>query len=373
MRLKIFCLTVLILCLCVCLFSFDTAAAYGDELKSEISEDFFSSIDSDIASALEKIGVTDFDYEQIYNVSIRNITDYFKEALPQKLKVCFADFLSMLFVVMLVSIASSFYADTPQGSIIKIIAVICITVMSVEKISPLLNMLISLVRLSGGFMLCFIPVLTLLLSLSGTPTLAFTFNSFIMGFSQAISAFINFVAVDLLGCFLCVCISMNLNETLNVSRFINTVNKLTAFVLGITASVFTGFLSIKSVMAVSVDSVAVKGIRFAISSLIPVLGSSISEAYSSVIGSINIIKSSVAFVGILAIILINIPVIVQMLMYKISFSLLSYICESTGAVMLSDTFRGFCCAMRILLLLCVFEMFVLIISTGIMLVIRGGG
>ena len=121
------------------------------------------------------------------------------------------------------------------------------------------------------------------------------------------------------------------------------------------------------------DSVAVKGIRFAISSLVPVLGSSISEAYSSVIGSINLIKGSVAALGIIAVILINIPVLAEILLYHFLLSALSYICDFSGSVTMANTFRSFCCALKILMLLCVFQMFVLIISTGIMLLIKGGG
>ena len=375
MKIKLSFFIAVIGCVFFCM-TFDCSAVNVDDydnLSGTLSEEFFNSIDDEIKEALEKIGITDFDYTRIYNVSLENFTEYFKSTLPEKFKGCLSDFYSLLGIVLIVSLVSTFFQNSEQGNFFKILSVVCVTIITVSKINASVNSLLAVIRLSGNFMLSFVPVLALLISVSGNPTTAVTYNSFIMAFTQAISAFINYFAVDIVGCFFCVCICVNMNENINVNRLLNAVNKVTAFVLGIIASIFTGFLSIKSALAVSVDSVAVKGIRFAISSLVPVLGSSISEAYSSVIGSINLIKGSVAALGIVAIILINIPVLAEILFYHFSLSLLSYICESSGSVTMANTFKSFCCALKILMLLCIFQMFVLIISTGIMLIIKGGG
>lgn len=343
-----------------------------DDVSAQLSNDFFSDIDEDIKRALEEFGISDFDYTQIYNISFENFLQYFKTTLPEKFNICLSHFLSLSGVVLIVSLVSSFFSNTQQGDFFKIFSVVCVTVTTVSKINVCVNSLITAIRLGGNFMLSFVPVLVFIVSVSGNPTSAITYNTFIMAFTQGISVFINYFAVDIIGCFFCLCVCVNMNDLFNVNRLLNAVNRATSFILGITASVFTGFLSLKSVMSVSLDSVAGKGIRFAISSLVPVLGSSISEAYSSVLGSINLIKSSVAVVGIIAVLIINIPVLTEVLLNYFSLSFLSYLSESTGCNSMANTFRSFACAMRILMLLCVFQMFVLIISTGIMLVIKGG-
>ncbi len=364
----------IILCLLFvfCLTAFSSYATY-DEINNKINDEFYSEIDSEITKELQNFGISDWDVENIYNVSFKNFSQYFATTLPEQLKSCVTDFFSLLCVVITVSLVSAFWGGTEQAGYFNIIGVITVTVITVNKLSVVINALLSSIRLSGNFMVSFIPILTFLLCVSGNPTTAFTYNSLIMAFSQGISSFINYIAVDLVGCFFCLSISFNMNSIMNIGRFISSVNKAVAFILGIIASVFTGFLSIKSVLSASVDSVAVKGVRYAINSMVPVLGSSISEAYSSILGSINIMKGSVAFLGIIVITIINTPVVVRILSYNISFSVLSYICEAAGLHRMADTFKSFSCGLKILLLLCIFQMFVLIISTGIMLTIKGGG
>jgi stage III sporulation protein AE len=107
--------------------------------------------------------------------------------------------------------------------------------------------------------------------------------------------------------------------------------------------------------------------------MIPIIGSSISEAYSSLIGSINLIKGSVAIVGILVIIIINIPIIFDVLTYYIIFNLISYVADSLAVKRAADALKCFSSGMRILLLVCIFEMFIVIISTGILLSVKNGG
>ena len=103
------------------------------------------------------------------------------------------------------------------------------------------------------------------------------------------------------------------------------------------------------------------------------VGSSISDAYSSFLGSINLIKGSVAVIGILVIVIINIPIILETLAYYVSLNMLSFVAEAVNTKRAGDILRCFSCGMRILMLVSIFEMFILIISTGILLSVKNGG
>ena len=245
--------------------------------------------------------------------------------------------------------------------------------MSVNVISDSLNTVVSVLQTSGKFMLSFAPVYTLIISMSGNTASALTYNTFAVFFAEIISTVISTGAIDFIGCYFCLGISFSMNESINVGKFTTTVNRIINTFLGFIASVFTGYLSLRNILSVSVDRVSVRSIRFLISSLIPVVGSSISEAYSSLLGSINLIKSSVAIVGILVILIINTPIVIETLAYYISFNILSYTSDILSANKTGDIFRIFSRGIRILLLLCIFEMFIMIISIGIILSVKSGG
>ena len=344
-----------------------------DELQSKITQELSEAIDSDTAEALEKIGLKDFSFDEIYSISFDNITAFFADTLKEKAEHIIKDFAQLFCVIMFIGILSALVNQTSDYKMTEILSVVILTVLAVNAINGSLGAVVSVLSLSGKFMLGFAPVYTLIISLSGNTATALTYNTFAMLFAQLISSLISTHIVDLIGVFFCLGISFAMNGSVSISRFSSCVNRLVTTSLGFIASVFTGFLSLKNILSVSVDRVSVRSIRFLISSLIPVVGSSISDAYSSLLGSINLIKSSVALVGILVIVIINTPIIVETLIYYISFNLLGYLSEGLSLGRAGEVFRVFSCGVRILLLLCIFEMFIMIITTGIVLSVKNGG
>lgn len=342
-----------------------------DSLEEKISEELFSSIDKEVLSALEDLGITEKNYLEITNYSLNKISDYFSVTLKEKAEKTSKNIFMLLCVIMLCGAISTLFVGSKNESFISYMSTIILILLSVNIIADVLSATISVLKVSGTFMLSYIPIYTLIITLSGNAASALTYNSFLIVFAEVISSAISHLLPDIIGVIFCLIISFSLNEGINITRLTNAVNKTVSIFLGVVAGVFTGFLSIKNILSVSVDSVSVKSIRFLISSLIPIIGSSISDAYSSIIGSINLIKGSVAIVGIFVILIINIPVLVETLIYYLSFTAMSYLSDSFSGVRVGETLRGIACAVRILMLLCVFEMFILIISTGIMLSLKG--
>ena len=142
-------------------------------------------------------------------------------------------------------------------------------------------------------------------------------------------------------------------------------------ILGFAASMFTGFLSLKNILAYSTDSLSAKGVKFLINTLVPVIGSSLSDAYSAVLGSINLMKGTLGVIGVFALILINIPALCEGVIHYALMSLLSCFAEMLGLVRVSETLRCFSFCVRILLLVCLFQVFILLISTGVMMTLKG--
>lgn len=352
--------------------SFAEATDYYDfnELNSELSESLFDSMDENTIKFFENLGINNLDFEKLYKVSFKSLITYFTPELKDRIKDIFSAFFELFSVVLMLSLFNALTDGSSINKSLMLFGSAVVILMGFANISDVINSCLSALKLSSTFMISYIPVFTLIISFSGNPAGALVYNSFVLGFAEFISVIISSGLVEFIGCFLCLAISFSFNEVLNTNRLIGVTNKTVNLILGISGSLFSSMLTIKNVLAVSLDSVSLRGIRLILSSFIPVIGSSISEAYSSILGSINLIKGSVAVIGILAVVIINLPVIIEALLYYISFSALSYISEITGCNRVSDLFKAICCAVRILLLFVVFEMFLLIISTGIILAFR---
>lgn len=365
---------VLIIISAIMLFAFSNKSKAVDNyqmFEESVSDELFSSIDSDVMEILKDMGISEGSLSDVSNFSLKNITRFFSDTLKEKIKKCLKDILLLLSVILVVGSVSSLFLGENNEGMVSMLSCIVTVLLMVNIIEDSLSAAMSVLRLSGKFMLSFVPVYTMIISFAGNTASALTYNSLVMAFSELLSSFISYFSADLLGVYFCLAISFSINERMNVNRFISAVNKSTSVVLGLISGLFTGFLSVKGILSASLDGVSVKGIKFLISSLIPVVGSAISDAYSSLIGSINLIKSSAAFIAILVILIINLPIILENLIYYISLSLLSNVSDMIGSKKLGETLRCFSCGVRILLLLCVFEMFILIISTGVMLTLKG--
>lgn len=348
------------------LFSFG-ARGVNESYGEELGEEFFAGLDEDVRDILEENGIATLDYTELFSKGTESIKSFFSETLSQKLTSAAGWFFLVLCILMLMSLVVSAYdfSGSQESFSLFVNAIICL--ITVEKISSFVGCTLSSVELGGKLMLTFIPVFTLLVSLSGNPAGGLAYSGIMMTFCQGVSAFVSNVFLSLIGCYFALSLSFSFNPAINLNRFVNSVNRAVSVLLGFLASMFTGLLSVRNILAHSADSLSQRGVRFLLGSLVPVIGSSLSEAYSALLSSINLMKSSLGVVGIFGLVLINIPALCEGVIYYIMMSLLSFFAEVMGLYRASEALRCLSSCVRILLLVCLFQLFVLIISTGIML------
>ena len=348
-----------------------TGAPYAAEFEEKIENEFYSSLDSEISSMLEENGLDALDSEVIFSKGTESIKNYFSETLLEKVRERGIWFFKVLSILMLLSVFSSAFDFSATADVFSLLSTVVLTLVTVDKIGLLINCVVSAVELNSKLMLCFVPVFTLIVSLSGNPSSALTYNSLVLLFSELMSSFVSNIFVSLIGAYFALSIAFSFYSGMNLNRFVNSVNRIVTFVLGFSASMFTGFLSLKNILAYSTDSLSVKGVKFLLSSMIPVIGPSLSDAYSTILGSIHLMKGSLGAVGIFAAVIINIPPLAEGAVYCFSLSVLSGIAEMLGLNRASETLRCFSGCVRILLLVSLFQLFILVISTGIMLTLKG--
>ena len=84
-----------------------------------------------------------------------------------------------------------------------------------------------------------------------------------------------------------------------LEEFAGLFAKVHKTLLSFSMSLFAGILGISSFAAASFDNLAARGVKFAISASVPVVGGSISEAMSSVAGSAMLLKNAVGIGGVI--------------------------------------------------------------------------
>lgn len=102
----------------------------------------------------------------------------------------------------------------------------------------------------------------------------------------------------------------HISPRLKISSMTALLRSLTKWLLTASLTVFTGVSAIYGFSAPAFDAVAMKGIKFAVGSFVPVVGGLLSETVETVIGGTRLMKSAVGTAGIVSLVALSaIPVI----------------------------------------------------------------
>lgn len=336
------------------------------EIAAEAQKALFSAFDSETKDALASFGLDEIDPERIFDVSFESITAYFGTNLKEKSKDAVKMFFELLGALIIVFVFAGLKGEK-NSDILETLSVCVFALLLSQRIEALLNSAVTIIDSLSKLMLGFVPVYAGIVAVSGSPVSAAGYSSLTLLFAQGVSAFSSKLLVPFCGVVICLTIAFSVNSRLNAGRFISAAGRVGTVSLGAISAFFTGFLALKNVLASSADAAGVRGLRFLVSNLIPVVGSAMSDAYSAFAGSINLIKGSVAVVGIVAVVVCTLPLVLELVLNLGVLSALTFAAEIASQKGILSLFKGFSVAVRMLLLALVYEVFIIIISTGLML------
>ena len=230
----------------------------------------------------------------------------------------------------------------------------------------------SAVETTSDFMLALIPVLAGIITAAGNPTLALTYGSFAMAAAQAAAQTAGNIIMPLCGAFSAFGVSASLSPDLKLIKLADMIKKLTIGVLSFIAAAFSAVLGLKSLLAGSADTLASKGIKLALSSAVPIVGGALSDAYSSIIGSVSLLKSTVGVFGVIAVVMIDLPVVLQLTARIILLKLLGVLSSSMGDDTTGEVLDTLSSALTVINAAVIFTAALFIISTGIVISVKAG-
>lgn len=105
-------------------------------------------------------------------------------------------------------------------------------------------------------------------------------------------------------------------DEVNFSRFIVGLRKLILRLVQLFTVFFSFMLATQSVLARSADSLGMRTARFVLGAFIPVAGSTIAEALSTLRQGMSLVKNTAGIGGILLIVILLLPDIIQLAVYR---------------------------------------------------------
>ena len=346
---------------------------YKEQLEASGAKELSDYLDEETSEYLEKLGCEDIELEKLLDVSPKAVFGLIVEMLKNGISVPLKGFLSATGTVILVSVCSGFFPDDEKSRIVP--NIICGSILLTGifiSASESIKAAASAIESCSAFEKALIPVLAAVVTACGNPTLALTFKGAAFAAAEFISSFGKNFALPLVGISGAIGITGAMLPTVRLSSIGDMIRKTLTTALASAASLFTGFLALKGILSSSADGMVKKGVKLAANTFIPVIGGAIGEAYSSVLGSLSLLRNTVGFYAVTVFFLICIPVVLNLALWVISMRAACAVSDLLDCRICSEILRNIAfifSMVNTLLLLC---MAVFVISTGLVIAIKTG-
>lgn len=324
---------------------------------------------------LEKYGISFDNPSSILSFTPSVLWEIIKATLLEKAKAPLKLLISLGIIVMLTAVAETLGDTVKKVNCAKVYELICVLA-GVAAVSPSICEVLdgSAAALADGaeFMTCFVPVFAGVAAAGGYMTSASGYNVLVLAVSDAAIQIANGILMPMLSMCLCLAIVDASCSVLSLKGILDGVKKIVTWGLGLIMTVFTGLLSIQSIVGTSADSLSSKTAKYVISNSVPLIGGAVSDAYSTVKGSIALLRNGVGGVGIAVLAVMLIPPLISLALYRLSVSAAAAAADIFGAQKLSKLFGniGSVLSAAMGVLVCFTLMF--IISTAIVMSICTG-
>ena len=357
------------------LFSF-SVCAYGEEdVISSYSDEYYDVLSDKLTDEtkeiLEKSGFDSIDFEKILSSEPGDIIDFFLDSAKGALATPLKNFIVNAGVLVITGVCFSYLSDDEKKKNAVTLVVFAYIALSVcVPMKSLLSAGSAAIKMSSNFMLTLLPILAGIIAAGNNPLLALNYNSVTLYLAEAISVFSSNFLLPLEGMFFAlVCVSV-VSDTMRIKNLAEIIKNTVIKTLSVLASVFTAFLSIKGILSNIADSVTVKGVKMLVSSAVPIIGNSMSDAYATVVNSLLLLRSSVGVFGIVAICAINLPVIVELFLWSFSMTCSAVVSDVFGLKSVASFYRDISSVIKTFNAILIFCCVLFIISTGILLTIK---
>lgn len=343
-------------------------------LNQSNAESLIEQLPKSSKESLENIGA---DTADVYKLSNLSFFDFVKEILSVfagQAKAPLKTIGTVLAIMLLYAVFDS-YKDSlkisPTQQVLDSVVTLCITCAIVIPITSVIAYATSAIKSAGTFILSYIPIMAVVLIASGRQLAGSSYYASMIIAGEGVVQISSNVITPVINGFLGISVTSAVTPNINLKGVTQLLNKLIKWSLAFIMTIFSGFLTFKSIIATAVDNVSVRAVRFTLSSFIPIVGSALSEAYKTVQSSVNMLKSGIGVLVIIAVGFIFLPVISQCLIWMISLNIsksvgevlnLTLPCTLIGNVMsvISTLFAVITCIMS-----------VFIISTAVILMAGG--
>lgn len=334
-------------------------------------------LDWDLRTVLEQMGLSVSSPEQAgEHFTLAGVWDVLRDFCADRIQLPFQMLGGLLTVILFAALLERMQCSTSHAATVRVFDYVCALAAVSLLADPLFQSIAAVqtaLEQGASFMTAFVPVFAGILAAGGTAGTAVCYQTGVIALSDGVLQLICHTLLPLCTMGFSLAIVDAVSPSVSVGGLLTLSRKVTTWTLGLLMSVFLGVLSMQNLISGSTDTAAAKTTRYVLSNFVPVVGSAVSDAYATVRGSLQILRSTTGVLGIMALCLLFLPPLLQLLLYRMVVAVGAAAAELFGTQRLLRLLRGTQQALAIAfaLLVCFAVMF--IVATAVAMTIGKGG
>lgn len=338
----------------------------------DIADELDIDMDSIQNSTAEEYGITPDNTEVMTELSPKEVFAYILETLADKVKYpikVLAALTAVIFAGSLISGIGDGLSSKPLERVYGIVSVLVCTGVVSAPVSKCIDTTAKTIISGSEFMIGYIPVYAGIIATSGGVTSAVSYNTILLLVAEAAAR----LATDCIVPAMSVCMALGIIEAVNPSFRLTTltdsITKAVKFILGFIMVIFIGLLSLQSIIGTSADTLGVKAAKYLAANCIPVIGSAVADAYTTIKSSLGILRGGTGFFGVAVIFLTVVPPLTELIVMRAAIAIAQVIGELFGVKNIDILLKNASSVLSMLFSVMVCFSVMFIVSTAIMMLI----
>ncbi|MGN0593068.1 MAG: hypothetical protein ACI4JQ_07470 [Ruminococcus sp.] len=343
------------------------SASGADELTDDL--------DADVQAVLDKYGIEAGNPDAVDQLGVWEVLHELLYTIMQQIRSPLQIFLTLMAVIAFTALLQGMQGGLRGGmqQMSNMVVVMAAAAACIPQICSCFLRVKETLTQCTDFMSAFTPVFAGILITSGSPGAGLGYQTAVYALVNVILQVIGSVLLPVLSMCLALSIADAVSPHVSLSGLLRFSKTCVTWLLGFLMTVFLGVLSVQGIVRGATDSFATKTARYVVSNFVPFIGGAVSDAYSTVLGSLKILRSTTGFVGIVTLCILFLPILLQLILYRFAISGAAAVAELFSAESLTRLLRGMeqTLQMTLAVLICFAVMFLVAIT--LVLLLSSGG
>ena len=330
MKRFVFCAMLILFGILICA---PAAKASGINTFDGAIEELRDSLSDEVKERMDALGMDGVDVEASTSISVSELLALFVDELTEAVQTPLSSCVIAVAMIVLASLLEGCVYSlrhTDMKDVLSVVTALLLIGTLAAPIAELIGYALSVISSSAQIMLLYIPLMIGIMSFSGRVVSAGGYYTTVLSASEAVSQLSSRFFAPLLNGYLGISVASSFGGRVRLHSFCELLYSFIRWTLIFVMSIYTAVLSLQTVMANAADTVAIRAARFTLSSFIPMVGGAISEAYKTISGSVDLLRSGLGVFVILAVIVAFLPVVVRLVLWQAAMKLALCTAQALG-------------------------------------------